>query len=80
MSLPTGTRIGIFEITAKLGEGGMGPVYRPSPRPGPDFTLKALPAMVAGDPNIVSIYSKGGHHVAHRSRTSMGHADSVQGG
>ena len=28
MALASGTRVGIYEVTAKIGEGGMGEVYR----------------------------------------------------
>jgi serine/threonine protein kinase len=28
MSLTSGARLGVYEVTAKIGEGGMGEVYR----------------------------------------------------
>lgn len=51
MSLPIGMRIGPYEVTAPLGAGGMGEVFRArDTRLDRDVALKLLPAGFASDP------------------------------
>jgi len=50
MTLPPRTRLGPYEITAALGAGSMGEVYRArDDRLGRDVAVKVLPATLAGD-------------------------------
>src|SRR4051812_12519697 len=50
MALPTGTRLGPYEITGSLGAGGMGEVYRArDTRLDRTVAIKVLPALLASD-------------------------------
>ncbi len=52
MFLAAGTRLGPYEILARIGEGGMGVVYRArDPRLDRQVAIKLLPAEMAADPH-----------------------------
>ena len=51
MALPSGTKLGPYEIVASLGAGGMGEVYRArDTRLDREVAVKVLPANLSSDP------------------------------
>ncbi len=51
MSLQSGTTLGVYSVTAKIGEGGMGEVYQARDTTlDRDVALKALPEAFTSDP------------------------------
>ncbi|HET7218571.1 MAG TPA: serine/threonine protein kinase, partial [Vicinamibacterales bacterium] len=50
MALSPGTRLGVYEITAQIGAGGMGEVYRATDtRLKRQVAIKILPSLAAAD-------------------------------
>ncbi len=59
LTLTTGTRLGPYEITAAIGAGGMGEVYRArDTKLNRDVAIKVLPAAFADDPERLSRFTR----------------------
>ena len=59
MSLTPGTRLGVYEITAQIGVGGMGEVYRATDTNlKRQVAIKVLPASVAGDADRLARFQR----------------------
>src|SRR5689334_22871662 len=59
MSLSPGLRLGVFEIVAPLGAGGMGDVYRArDTKLGREVALKVLPDLFAEDPDRLTRFQR----------------------
>ena len=59
MALTPGTRLGVYEITAQIGEGGMGQVYRArDTKLNRDVALKILPDAFASDPDRLARFTR----------------------
>ena len=59
MAIPQGTRIGPYEISAQIGAGGMGEVYRAhDTKLGRDVAIKVLPAIFVNDPERLSRFQR----------------------
>lgn len=80
MSLEQGTRIGVYEIVAKLGEGGLGAVYRAR-----DTTLKRQvaikvpPEAMATDADRLKRFQREAEEFRHQIRGALVRADVVDG-
>src|SRR3954463_9957544 len=59
LSLTPGSRLGVYAITAQIGEGGMGQVYRAhDTRLDRDVALKVLPPALAGDADRLARFTR----------------------
>ena len=59
MSLNVGSRLGHYDVTAKIGEGGMGQVYQATDtKLNRQVALKILPEAFATDPDLPARFQR----------------------
>ena len=72
MPFPPGTRLGTYEIIGKLGEGGMGEVYRArDTKLNRDVAIKVLPESLAHDPGALARFEREAQAVAALSHPNI---------
>jgi hypothetical protein len=79
MSLPSGARLGPYEILAPLGAGAMGEVYRArDTRLKRDVALKVLPAAVAGDRDRLARFQREAEVLASLNHPHIAHIHGLE--
>ena len=73
MSLTLGTRLGVYEVTAKIGEGGMGEVYQARDTTlDRDVALKVLPEAFTADPDRLARFQREAKVLASLNHPNIG--------
>src|SRR6185503_17965461 len=81
MSLSTGTRLGVYEVTALIGSGGMGQVYRArDTKLHRDVAIKVLPDLFASDPERLARFEREAHVLASLNHPNIAHVYGVESG
>ena len=79
MTLATGVRCGPYEITAKIGAGGMGEVYRArDTKLDRDVALKILPEAFAGDPERLARFEREAKTLAALNHPHIAHIHGLE--
>ena len=74
MPLQPGTTLGSYTVTAKIGEGGMGEVYRArDTKLDPDVALKVLPQAFTDDPDRLARFEREAKVLASLNHPNIGH-------
>src|SRR5215470_8716705 len=74
MALTIGTQLGSYEITALLGKGGMGEVYRArDTKLKRDVALKVLPEVFANDPSRMARFQREAEVLASLNHPNIAH-------
>jgi Tol biopolymer transport system component len=73
MTITTGTRLGVYEIEALLGAGGMGQVFRArDTKLGRDVAIKVLPSSLSNDPERLARFEREARLLASLNHPNIG--------
>src|ERR1700730_15035233 len=73
LALTPGTRLGVYEVTAQIGAGGMGEVYRATDSNlKRSVAVKVLPASVAGDADRLARFQREAEVLAALNHPNIG--------
>jgi eukaryotic-like serine/threonine-protein kinase len=79
MALTPGTRLGVYEITAPLGEGGMGQVWRArDTKLDRDVAIKVLPEAFAHDAGRLARFTREAKTLATLNHTNIAHIHGLE--
>jgi serine/threonine protein kinase/Tol biopolymer transport system component len=79
LALAPGTRLGVYEVTAPIGEGGMGQVFRARDTTlNRDVALKVLPDSFANDPDRLARFTHEAQTLASLNHSNIAHIYGVE--
>ena len=79
MALTPGQRLGVYEVTAHIGEGGMGQVYRArDTKLNRDVALKVLPDSFASDPERLARFTREAQTLASLNHPNIAHIHGLE--
>ncbi len=79
MSVPSGTKLGVFEVSTLLGVGGMGEVYRArDTKLGREVAIKILPAEFAHDRDRLARFQREARLLAALNHPNIAHIHDLQ--
>jgi len=79
VALAPGTRLGVYEIAAQIGEGGMGLVYRArDTKLNRDVALKVLPDLFAADADRLARFTREAQTLASLNHPNIAHIHGLE--
>ncbi len=79
LALKPGTRLGVYEVTAQIGEGGMGQVYRATDtRLNRDVAVKVLPDSFANDRDRLARFTREAQTLASLNHPNIAHIHGLE--